>query len=758
MTPSLRRPPRVELLEDRAVPAAVGALDPSFDTDGIQRLLGAPTEVFNAVAVQPDGGIVAVGTTNQGGTNDFLIVRYKPDGTLDAAFNGNTGRRVINLGGDDQAFDVLIQPDGMIVVAGQGGGAPIDFAVARMKSDGTPDNSFSTDGQNTYALGNVDIARAVGLQSDGTLVVAGYSNNGGTNDFTVIRVNGATGAQIGGATVIDFAGDDKAFGLDVYGPGANLDKVVVVGQGAGAPVDFAVARLNANGTLDNKASFAIGNVDVATGVAIQPDGNVVVGGFSNTGGTNDFVVIRVTTGMTLDATFNAAGTVPGGPGIGRYDFGQQDTANAVALQPDGKIVAAGTFDDGSADFAVLRLNPDGTRDASFNATGTTPGQKTQTLGATESGNGVALDNNDRVVVVGSTAAAADGGLIRLIGSVEKGSGVAASGLTNGTVQGFIPNAAGALPAAPSFTSTPFGALTANVRSAIGDINGDGVDDGVLVTGPGVPIRVTVISGVDATTVLVPAFDPFGGNFTGGGFVSVGDFDLDGKAEFAVTPDQGGGPRVTIFTRNPDGTTTTKANFFGIDDPNFRGGARSAVGDVNGDGVPDIAVSAGFLGGPRTALFDGKTTFTTPTRLINDFFAFPGTDAETLRNGVFVAAGDVNGDGFADLIFGGGPGGAPRVFILSGALVSAGNVSGAQAAPIGNFFVAGNSADRGGVRLAAVDLDGDHKADVVAGSGEGSPAKMRVYLGKNVTTSAEPATFQDVTLFGGGALAGGVFVG
>ena len=179
--------------------------------------------------------------------------------------------------------------------------------------------------------------------------------------------------------------------------------------------------------------------------------------------------------------------------------------------------------------------------------------------------------------------------------------------------------------------------------------------------------------------------------------------------------------------------------------------------MNKDGTPDLAVSAGFLGGPRTALFNGTTLLGTPTRLIGDFFAFPGSDATTLRNGVFVAAGDVNGDGFEDLIFGGGPGGAPRVFILSGALVSGNNVAGAQAAPVANFFVAGNSSDRGGVRLATTTADGDNKADVVAGSGEGAPSKVRVYLGANFTGGGEPATFQDFDPFGT-TLPGGVFVG
>ena len=101
--------------------------------------------------------------------------------------------------------------------------------------------------------------------------------------------------------------------------------------------------------------------------------------------------------------------------------------------------------------------------------------------------------------------------------------------------------------------------------------------------------------------------------------------------------------MTVFTRNPDGTTTVRANFLGIDDANFRGGAPAAVGDVNGDGVPVVIVAAGFGGGPRTAIFTGQSVLAgTPARVTNDFFAFPGSDAVTLRNGVFVAAGDVTG--------------------------------------------------------------------------------------------------------------------
>src|SRR5439155_18651222 len=111
---------------------------------------------------------------------------------------------------------------------------------------------------------------------------------------------------------------------------------------------------------------------------------------------------------------------------------------------------------------------------------------------------------------------------------------------------------------------------------------------------------------------------------------------------------------------------------------------------------------------------------------------------------------------ADLIAGGGPGGGPRVLVLDGKKLAAGDVAGAYAAPVANFFF-GSGADRGGVRVATTNADGDGRADVVVGSGEGLASRVRVYLGKDFTGTAEPAAFQDLDPFGA-ALPAGVFVG
>ncbi len=290
---------------------------------------------------------------------------------------------------------------------------------------------------------------------------------------------------------------------------------------------------------------------------------------------------------------------------------------------------------------------------------------------------------------------------------------------------------------------PFGDdFAGGVRVATGDFTGDGVPDLIVGTGPGGPTRVLVIDGKTGATVL--DVKPFEESFTGGVFVAAGDTNRDGKAEVVVTPDQGGGPVVAMYAAGRGEV----ARFYGIEDIGFRGGARPAMADLDGDGAADLIVAAGFGGGPRVAGYRGETlTSGRPVRLFADFFVFE----QGLRNGVYVTAGDLNGDGAAELIVGGGPGGGPRVLALDGRSLTQGRTS-----TVADFF-SGDVNGRDGVRVAVADLDLDKDVDVLVGSAKPGADGFRVrgYKASDLTQGQSPERFL-LDPFPGEL--GGVFVG
>ncbi|MEZ4706807.1 MAG: clostripain-related cysteine peptidase [Caldilineaceae bacterium] len=168
-----------------------GSLDTSFDGDGkVITAFGPGADRFPVIAVQRDGKLVVAGGTDNGGNTDFALARYNSDGTLDTSFDGD-GKVTTPLGaGEDQIYDMLIQPDDKIVVIGWShNGANLDGAVARYTPNGALDASFSGDGILTIDFnGNNDLFKIIARQPDSKLVVAGDAINGATSEFAVARL------------------------------------------------------------------------------------------------------------------------------------------------------------------------------------------------------------------------------------------------------------------------------------------------------------------------------------------------------------------------------------------------------------------------------------------------------------------------------------------------------------------------------------------------------------------------------------------
>ena len=198
-------------------------------------------------------------------------------GGLDPVFNG-TGTQTVNFGDDDRANAVVIQPNGKIVMAGSWDGGSSDFAVARLNANGTLDSTFDGDGRFDFTFGSADFATGVALQADRKIVVGGYTDVNGGNDFAMIRINtnGTLDTTFNGtgSRIIDFGFDDRAYAIAIQPDG----RIILAGTIDGGSSDCALARINSDGTMDNTFdgdgmySFTYGGVDVCKAVALQPDG------------------------------------------------------------------------------------------------------------------------------------------------------------------------------------------------------------------------------------------------------------------------------------------------------------------------------------------------------------------------------------------------------------------------------------------------------------------------------------------------------
>ena len=380
--------------------ATAGALDGSFDADGLASSFIHGATGY-AVAIDHGGRIVVAGYTLSR-TTDIALARFLPNGAPDPSFGGGDGRVTADLGGTDYAFDVAIQADGKIVVAGERDLVNQSaFAVARFGRGGLLDKSFSGDGKAFVDFGaRFQGANALAIGPGGKILIGGFTSNGSTGRWAMARFlsNGRLDPAFGGdgkvATNLS-ATDEQIEDLVITPAGA----IVAAGYAEVSMVPrFAVARYGSGGRLD--AHFGSGGKtlidvsrgsDIAYGLAQRPNGGFILVGYTDHAGGNDWGLVGLTPQGSLDATFGTGGRViqAFGPAF-EYAYG-------VAIQPNGRIVVVGRAARATADFCVLRYRASGSLDLTFGGDGKV---FTDLFGSEDTARGVALQTDGRIVVAG----------------------------------------------------------------------------------------------------------------------------------------------------------------------------------------------------------------------------------------------------------------------------------------------------------------------------------------------------------------------
>jgi uncharacterized delta-60 repeat protein len=377
-------------------PPTHGILDNTFGTNGVVTTgINNIDDEINALKVQGDGKIVAAGQSLLGsGVNQFALVRYNTDGSLDTTF-GTGGIVTTQIGTGGCIADALvIQTDNKMLAAGYAAiGSVNQFALVRYNTDGSLDTTFGTGGIVTTTISDYgDGISDLGLQSDGKLVAAGYQVIvGGAWQGVLARYNpdGSldTTFGTGGIVVTNLSDFSLEKRLVIQGDG-KLVAAGTIGDYTDYLWKFGLGRYNTDGSLDttfSSSAIAMGKYDSeAWALALQPDGKVLAAGYANTvcscdfntaiqyrSAPSNFVMARYTASGALDTGFGNGGTVVtiNGAGIG-LTFGHFDD---LGIQADGSVVAIGASGSSyvTRQCTLARFTPAGALDTTFGTEGYT---------------------------------------------------------------------------------------------------------------------------------------------------------------------------------------------------------------------------------------------------------------------------------------------------------------------------------------------------------------------------------------------------
>ncbi|MGI8788462.1 MAG: FG-GAP-like repeat-containing protein [Pyrinomonadaceae bacterium] len=547
----------------------------------------------------------------------FVTTAYANDGDLDTSFGG--GIVTDNFGGSFGIFtrSVKIQTDGKILTGSAVLGADFqnyDFGILRYNTDGTLDTTFGAGGRQIVDVdGGSENLPTVLLQTDGKIIIVGQRIITGQSVRGIVLVrlnaNGSFDTSFGanGKVITTFDSANKvAANLQMDG------KIVVAGNWSGS--SFSVARFNADGTLDNSFGTSgvvqnniTGNTGISYAVAFQTDGKILVGGLitNSPSNTGDFIVFRYNANGAVDTNFN-------GVGYSRVDFNNmRDAAQSLAVQPDGKIIAAGLATIASNIgnvFGIARFNSDGSLDSNFGTNG-----KVAALPV----NAFIDQINDRYPLI-----------LQPNGKIVVGRTRFINDNANSGKQSNIArfNADGSL----DMTFGTGGQIATTQLATLGDLALQ-TDGKIVATGSGLNNGSAVTARYLNTAGSAPVNNPA---------LRVADFDGDGKTDASVF-------RSGTWFINPSSSPSFAPNsFYGV---NFGLTTdKLAPADFDGDGKTDIAVWREGAFGYFYILNSSNNTFRAAQ------FGTIGDDP--------IVVGDWDGDGKADpAVYRGGAAGGQSLF-------------------------------------------------------------------------------------------------